>query len=176
MPYIYIWITIYFSSIHQTCAPFTVMKHNFLSAAWWLTVFSELAGSVSCPSCSVMHAGMGLPKHGLTHWDPRSTGFANELIDHWQVHKKLPPYLAYILWNCSGVDGNNLKSILVITWHRQTAFQIQYGIFSVNSDEVKQTEQDIPTPCSERSSWLGYFISPLVPYICVGELGQHWFG
>ena len=73
--------------------------------------------------------------------------------------KKLPPYLAYILWNCSGVDGNNLESILVITWHRQAAFQIQYGIFSVNSDEEKQTEQDVQNP-SKRSSWLGYFISP----------------
>ena len=45
---------------------------------------------------------MGLRKHGLTHWAPRSTGLADELIDHWQVHKKLPPHLAYILWNCSG--------------------------------------------------------------------------
>ena len=58
------------------------------------------------------------------------------------------------------MDGNNLESILVITWHRQAAFQIQYGIFSVNSDEVKQTEQDVPNP-SERSSWPGYFISTL---------------
>ena len=87
-----------------------------------------------------------LGKHGLTHWDPRSTGLANWLIDHWQVHKNLPPYLAYILWHCSGVDGNNLESILVITWHRQAAFQIQYGIVEVNSDEVKQTEQDVPNP------------------------------
>ena len=52
--------------------------------------------------------------------------------------KKLPPYLAYILWNCSGVDVNNLESILLMTWHRQAAFQIQYGIFYVNSNEVKQ--------------------------------------
>ena len=54
------------------------------------------------------------------------------------MHKKLPPYLAYILWNCSGVDVNNLESILVMTWHRQAVFQIQYGIFQVNSNEVKQ--------------------------------------
>ena len=147
----------------------------FLSAVWWLTVFSELAGSVSGLAAPAAQSCMGLRKHGLTHWDPRSTGLANKLIDHWQVHKKLPPYLAYIMWNCSGVYGNNLESILVITWHRQAAFQIQYGIFSVNSDEVKQTEQDAPNP-SDRSSWLGYFISPLVPYICVGELGRHWFG
>ena len=25
-----------------------------------------------------------------------------------------------------------------MTWHRQAAFQIQYGIFQVNSNEVKQ--------------------------------------
>ena len=47
------------------------------------------------------------------------------------------------------MDGNNLESILVITWHRQAAFQIQYGIFSVNSDEVKQTEQDVPNPVKD---------------------------
>ena len=75
------------------------------------------------------HSCMGLRKHGLTRWDPRSTGPANELIDHWQVHKKLPSRLAYILWNCSGVDVNNLEAILVMTWHRQGAFQIQYEIF-----------------------------------------------
>ena len=75
------------------------------------------------------HSCMGLGKHGLTHWDPRSTGLANELIDLWQVHTKLQPHLAYILWNCSGVDVNNLEAILVMTWHRQGAFQIQYGIF-----------------------------------------------
>ena len=101
----------------------------FLSAVWWLTVFSELAGSVnrlSWPSCPLMH---GTSQTWVTHWDPRSTGLANELIDHWQVHKKLPPHLAYILWNCSGMDVNNLEAILVMTWHRQGAFQIQYGIF-----------------------------------------------
>ena len=59
-----------------------------------------------------------------------------------------------------------------MTWHRQGAFQIQYGIFEVNSNKVKQTEQDVPNP-SEKIflTWLFYF--PLVPYICVGELGQH---
>ena len=59
-----------------------------------------------------------------------------------------------------------------MTWHRQGAFQIQYGIFRVNSKKVKQTEQDVPNP-SEKIflTWLFYF--PLVPYICVGELGQH---
>ena len=148
----------------------------FLSAVWWLTVFSELAGSVSCPSCSVMHAGMGLRKHGLTHWDPRSTGLANELIDPWQVHKKLPPYLAYILWNCSGVDGNNLKSILVITWHRQTTFQIQYGIFSVNSDEVKQTEQDIPTPVKDHPGLVILFPPPPPPPPPSAVYMRRWIG
>ena len=47
------------------------------------------------------------------------------------------------------MDGNNLESILVITWHRQAAFQIQYGIFSVNSEEGKQTEQDVPNPVKD---------------------------
>ena len=95
----------------------------------WQSIFSELAGSVSGLAALAAHSCMGLRKHGLTHWDPRCTGLANELIDHWQVHKKLPPHLAYILWNCSGVDVNNLEAILVMTWHRQWAFQIQYGIF-----------------------------------------------
>ena len=51
-----------------------------------------------------------------------------------------------------------------MTWHRQGAFQIQYGIFEVNSNKVKQTEQDVPNP-SEKIflTWLFYF--PLVPYI-----------
>ena len=44
----------------------------FLSALWWLTVFSELAGS--CLAASAAQSCMGLGKHGLTHWDPRSTG------------------------------------------------------------------------------------------------------
>ena len=95
----------------------------------WQSIFSELAGSVTCLNALAAHSCMGLGKHGLTHWDPRSSGLANELIDHWQMHKKLPPHLAYILWNCSGVDVNNLEAILVMTWHRQGAFQIQYGIF-----------------------------------------------
>ena len=30
-----------------------------------------------------------------------------------------------------------------MTWHRQAAFQIQYEIFWMNSNEVKQTEQDV---------------------------------
>ena len=82
------------------------------------------------------------------------------------MHKKLPPYLAHILWNCSGVDVNNLEAILVMTWHLQAAFQIQYGIFKVNSNEVKQ---DILNHSEKIClSWLFYF--PLVPYICVGEL------
>ena len=141
----------------------------------WQSIFSELAGSVTGLAALAAHSCMGLGKHGLTHWDPRSTGLANELIDHWQVHKKLPPHLAYILWNCSGVDVNNLEAILVMTWHRQGAFQIQYGIFYVYSNKVKQTEQDVPNP-SEKIflTWLLYF--PLVPYICVGEFGQHSFG
>ena len=73
------------------------------------------------------------------------------------------------------MDVNNLEAILVMAWHRQGAFQIQYGIFMVNSNKVKQTEQDVPNP-SEKIflTWLFYF--PLVPYICVGELGQHRFG
>ena len=45
----------------------------------------------------------------------------------------------------------------------------------VNSDEVKQTEQDVPNP-SEKIFLIWLFYFPLVPYICVGELGQHWFG
>ena len=63
----------------------------------------------------------------------------------------------YILWNCSGMDGNNLEAILVMTWHRQGAFQTQYGIFSVNFNKVKQTEQDVPNP-SEKIflTWLFY--------------------
>ena len=130
----YIWITIYFSSIPQTCAPFPVMKHNVhqcslmadsQSLASWLGQLSGLT-ALAAQSCMLR---MGLRKHGLTHWDPRSTGLANQLIDHWLVRKKLPPYLAYVLWNCSGVDVNNQESILVMTWHRQAAFRIQYGIF-----------------------------------------------
>ena len=118
---------------------------------------------------------MGLPKHGLTHWDPRSTGLANELIDHWQVHKKLPPHLAYILWNCSGVDVNNLEAILVMTWHRQGAFKYSMEYFRWIPTKWSRLNKMYQTPV-KRSSWLDYFISPLVPYICVGEFGQHWFG
>ena len=119
-----------FSSIQQTCAPSLGMKQcSSVQSDGWQSIFSELAGSVTGLAALAAHSCMGLGKHGLTHWDPRSTGLANELIDHWQVHKKLPPHLAYILWNCSGVDVNNLEAILVMTWHRQGAFQIQYGIF-----------------------------------------------
>ena len=47
-------------------------------------------------------------------------------------------------------------------WHRQGAFQIQYGIFEVNSNKVKQTEQDVPNPSENIFlTWLFYF--PLVP-------------
>ena len=180
----YIWITIYFSSIQQTCAPFSGMKHNVpqcslmadnQSLVSWLGQLSGFPSGLSCPSCPIMHAYMGLGKHGLTHWDPRSTRLANQLIDHWQVHKNLPPYLAYILWNCSGVDGNNLESILLITWRRQAAFQIQYGIFRWILTKWSRLNKMYQTPV-KRSSWLGYFYFPLVPHICVGELGQHWFG
>ena len=45
--------------------------------------------------------------------------------------KKLPPHLAYILWNCSGVDVSNLEAILVKTWHRQGAFQIPSPVIIV---------------------------------------------
>ena len=78
-----------FSSIQQTCAPFPGMKLNVpqcslmddsQSLVSWLGQFSVLAALAA-------HLCMGLGKHGLTHWDPRSTGLANELIDHWQVHK-----------------------------------------------------------------------------------------
>ena len=120
-------VDIFFSQFNRHVLHSREWNIMFLSAVWWLTVFSELAGS--CFAAPAAQSCMGLGKHGLPHWDPRSTGLANELIDHWQVHKKLPPYLAYILWNCSGVDVSNLESILLMTWHRQAAFQIQYGIF-----------------------------------------------
>ena len=44
----------------------------------------------------------------------------------------------------------------------------------MNSNEVKQTEQDALNP-SEKIPDL-VILSLLVLYICVGELGQHWFG
>ena len=53
----------------------------------WQSIFSELAGSVTGLAALAANSCMGLGKHGLTHWDPRSTGLANELINHWQVHK-----------------------------------------------------------------------------------------
>ena len=46
----------------------------------------------------------------------------------------------------------------------------------VNSNKVKQTEQDVPNP-SEKIflTWL-FYSPPSVVYTCVGEFGQHWFG
>ena len=127
---------IFFSSIQQTRAPFTLMKHDVPHCS--LMVDSQSSVSPRGRSAALAtQSCMRLCKHGLTRWDPRRTGLANQIIDHWPVHKKLlPPYLAYIwdyysslslniLWNCSGVDVNNLESILVMTWHRQGAFQIQ---------------------------------------------------
>ena len=44
----------------------------------WQSIFSELAELGSAALAA--HSCMGPRKHGLTHWDPRSTGLANELI------------------------------------------------------------------------------------------------
>ena len=71
-----IWITIYFfSQFNRHVLHSRERNIMFLSALWWLTVFSELAGS--CLAASAAQSCMGLGKHGLTHWDPRSTGLAN---------------------------------------------------------------------------------------------------
>ena len=57
----------------------------------WL---GQLAGWVGCPSCPVMHGDMGLCKHGLTHWDPRSTGLAS--------YRNWPRYgLRWSGWYCN---------------------------------------------------------------------------
>ena len=45
-----------------------------MQSGGWQSLVSWLAAPAA-QSC------MGLGKHGLTHWDPRSTGLANELID-----------------------------------------------------------------------------------------------
>ena len=145
----YIWITIYFFSIQQTCAPFPGMKHNVPQCSLMADSL-KWAGWVSLAAPAAQSC-MGLRKHGLTHWDPRSTGFANELIDHWQVHKKLPPHLAYILWNCSGMDVNNLEATLVMTWHQQGAFQTQYG----QATGLDARASRVKWPAQFMSHWYG---------------------
>ena len=66
---------IFFSQFNRHVLHSRERNIKFLSAVWWLTVFSELAGS--CLAASAAQSCMGLGKHGLTHWDPRSTGLAN---------------------------------------------------------------------------------------------------
>ena len=66
---------IFFSQFNRHVLHSRERNIMFLSALWWLTVFSELAGS--CLAASAAQSCMGLGKHGLTHWDPRSTGLAN---------------------------------------------------------------------------------------------------
>ena len=66
---------IFFSQFNRHVLHSRERNIMFLSAVWWLTVFSELAGS--CLAASAAQSCMGLGKHGLTHWDPRSTGLAN---------------------------------------------------------------------------------------------------
>ena len=69
------------------------------------------------------------------------------------------------------MDVNNLESILVMTWHRQAPFQIQYEIFNMNSNEVKQTEQDVLDPSEKKIlTWLFY---PPGGVYMHRELGQH---
>ena len=58
------------------------------------------------------------------------------------------------------MDVNNLESILVMTWNRQAAFQIQYGIFEVNSNEVKQ---DVLNH-SENILVIGWWLRPPTIY------------
>ena len=43
-----------------------------------------------------------------------------------------------------------------MTWHRQAAFQILYEIFQMNSNEVKQTEQDVLNPSKKNPNWVIY--------------------
>ena len=108
----YIWITIYFSSIQQTCAPFPGMKHNVHQCSLMDDSQSLVSWVGQYQAALAAHSCMGLRKHGLTHWDPRSTGLANELIDlrTAQVYcdpiffgqpgsvSKFPPFLWVKLW------------------------------------------------------------------------------
>ena len=75
----------------------------FLSAVWWLTVFSELAGS--CLAASAAQSCMGLGKHGLTHWDPRSTGLANNCHHILLIAPALPELLWLpTVWRCPYIE------------------------------------------------------------------------
>ena len=140
----------------------SVHSDGWQSLVSWL---GQLAGWVGCTSCPVMHGDMG--KHANMGWLTETQEVQGLLINSLTIDRciqKLPPYLAYILWNCSGVDVNNLESI--------------FGNDLAPTGSVSNTVWNIlgefqrsEARCTEPQwKYLGYFIPPSAVYM------RRWIG